>query len=99
MSTADDLASIHSEISLLDERIIRLIAERTELAGRIGEVKRTQGPAPHHPDNAQEAAVIRQMRQHARMTGLDTSKVDNITWQLIALARAAEQATQEPMIA
>lgn len=85
MSAVDDL---RSQIAALDEEIVQRIAERVELAGRIGVVKRGAGGGVLDPER--EAAVIRNAVAVAREHGLPVEPVREIFWMLMQLCRTRQ---------
>ncbi len=84
-----DLAALRQEIESVDARIVQLIAERTALAHRIGEVKRAAGQPMLDP--AREAAVVRRAGLLARDAGVAQEDVREIFWHLIGLSRRAQE--------
>lgn len=85
MSTVDEL---RAQIAALDEEIVRRIAERVEVAGRIGALKRDAGGGVLDPER--EAAVIRHAVGAAREHGLPTEPVREIFWTLMQLCRTTQ---------
>jgi chorismate mutase len=84
-----DLVALRQEIETVDARIVQLIAERTALARRIGEVKRAAGQPTLDP--AREAAVVRRAGLLARAAGVAQEDVREIFWHLIGLSRRAQE--------
>lgn len=85
MSTVDQL---RAQIAALDEEIVERIAERVDLAGRIGVLKRDAGGSVLDPER--EAAVIRHAVGAARDRGLPVEPVREIFWMLMQLCRSAQ---------
>ena len=86
---AADLARLRDAVEDVDARMVALIAERVQLAGAIGAAKRTLGRPTLDP--RREAAVVRRSGELAREHGLDDEAVRTIFWQLLALARRAQE--------
>ena len=80
-----ELNRIREEIERIDRALIDLIAERVELARRVGAVKRAAGLPTLDPPR--EAAVVRRAGTLAREAGLDDEDVRYIFWHLIGLSR------------
>ena len=80
--------SIRGEIERVDRALMALVAERVELARRVGAAKRALGLPTLDP--AREAAVVRRAGALAREVGLDDEDVRYIFWHLIGLSRRAQ---------
>jgi chorismate mutase len=80
-----ELAEIREKIEDIDREIIDLIAQRVQLARRVGVVKRSAGLPTLDP--AREAAVVRRAGALAREVDLDDEDVRYIFWHLIGLSR------------
>ncbi len=88
-STAEEeLSRLRGEIERIDRALIGLIAERVQIARRVGVAKRTTGLPTLDP--AREAAVVRRAGVLAREVGLDDEDVRYIFWHLIGLSRRAQ---------
>lgn len=85
MSTVEQL---RAQIAALDEEIVRCIAERVEIAGRIGALKRDAGGSVLDP--GREAAVIRHAVGAAREHSLPVEPVREIFWMVMQLCRTAQ---------
>lgn len=79
---------LRAQIAALDEKIVQCMAERVELAGRIGVLKRDVGVGVLDP--GREAAVIRHAVAVAREHGLPIEPVREIFWTLMELCRTAQ---------
>ena len=82
---ARELAAIRTEIERIDRGLIDLIAQRVQLARRVGVVKRLSGLPTLDPPR--EAAVVRRAGALAREAGLEDEDVRYIFWHLIGLSR------------
>jgi chorismate mutase len=87
-----ELARIRDEIEKIDRSLVELIAQRVQLARRIGAVKRTAGLPTLDPPR--EAAVVRRAGALAREAGLDDEDVRYIFWHLIGLSRRMQMEEQ-----
>ncbi|CAN5848742.1 chorismate mutase [soil metagenome] len=87
-SALRELARIRGEIEQIDRSLIRLIAERVQLARVVGNAKRIAGLPTLDP--AREATVVRRAGALAREEGLDDEDVRYIFWHLIGLSRRAQ---------
>lgn len=88
MSQEDDIAALRARIEELDRALVEQVAERVDLARRIGEIKRATGSATLDPER--EAAVIRRAVETARQHRLPAEGVREIFWSLMALCRGAQ---------
>lgn len=83
-----DISSLRKEIDSVDEEIIELISKRTELAAKIGELKRKDGiPAK---DEKREKEVIAKFCDKAEEFGLDRKTAEKIVKLLIEQAMSRE---------
>jgi chorismate mutase len=87
-SSVPDLDALRQEVERIDRTLIELIAERVEIARKIGVVKRDRELPTLDP--AREAAVVRRAGSLAREAGLDDEDVRYIFWHLIGLSRRAQ---------
>jgi chorismate mutase len=87
-SAVPDLDALRQEVERIDRTLIQLIAERVEIARKIGVVKRERELPTLDP--AREAAVVRRAGSLAREAGLDDEDVRYIFWHLIGLSRRAQ---------
>jgi chorismate mutase len=83
------LASVRAEIEEIDQSIVDLMARRVELARQTGTLKRAAGSFTLDPER--EAAVIRRAAALAREAALDEEAVRAVFWQIIGMARRAQQ--------
>ena len=84
----DELIGLRDEIERIDRAIVQLIAERVQLARRVGSVKRASGLPTLDP--AREATIIRRSGHLAREAGLAEEDVREIFWHLVGLSRRAQ---------
>lgn len=82
------LETLRAEVERVDRELVRLIAERVEIARRIGQLKRQNGSLTLDP--AREAAVVRTNAELARTHALPAEDVREIFWRIIALCRRAQ---------
>lgn len=75
------LGEAREQIDLLDEQLLRLIARRLALAGKIGEEKRAIGLAFKQPER--EAQLIAERRRLAAKLGLDEGFAEKIFLAII----------------
>jgi chorismate mutase len=86
---AEELARLRDAVGDVDARLVALVAERVRLATAIGAAKRRLGRPTLDP--RREAAVVRRAGELAREHGLDDEAVRAVFWQLMALARRAQE--------
>ena len=84
----EELVGLRGEIERIDRAIVQLIAERVQLARRVGSVKRASGLPTLDP--AREANIIRRSGHLAREAGLAEEDVREIFWHLVGLSRRAQ---------
>ena len=85
---ADDVTVLRRRIEALDRALLEAVADRVELARRIGDTKRSREAATLDP--GREAAVIRRAVQTGRELGLPEEPVRQLFWTLVGLCRAAQ---------
>ena len=86
---APELRETRDLIDDLDRRLVRLVAQRSELAVRAGSVKgRHELPVR---DPAREQAVLRARRAWAEEEGLDQAAVGRLFEELMAIARNVQR--------
>jgi chorismate mutase/prephenate dehydrogenase len=83
-----ELEAIRADIERIDRALLALIAERVEVARRVGTAKRAAGLPILDP--AREAAVVRRAGTLAREAGLPDDDVRYIWWHLIGLSRRVQ---------
>jgi chorismate mutase len=87
--TGGRLEGVRASIDEVDRSLVALIGVRCSLARSAGDAKR----AERRPlvDPGQEAAVVRRVAEQARERGIDEESVRQIFWNLIELARRAQE--------
>ncbi len=87
--TLPELSQLRDEIERIDRQLIQVMAERVQLARRVGAAKRAAGLPTL--DQAREAAVIRRAVGIARELELRCDEdIRQIFWLLIGLSRRAQ---------
>lgn len=76
-----ELSELRDAIERIDRDIVALAAERTRLAGRIGEIKEAEGHAIR--DFSREKEVVDRARLLAREAGLSEELAENLMLELI----------------
>lgn len=85
---AEELARLRGEIERMDRALVAQIAERVQLAGRIGAAKRVLGLPTLDP--RREAFVVRRAGELAREAGLPDEDTRYLFWHLIGMSRRAQ---------
>lgn len=85
---SDDVTALRRRIEALDRALLEAVADRVELARRIGDDKRSREAATLDP--GREAAVIRRAVETGRELGLPEEPVRQLFWTLVGLCRAAQ---------
>lgn len=84
----NEVDELRAGIEAVDRQIVERVAERVDLARRLGELKREQGAATMDPER--EASVIRRAVAAARDHGLPAEGTRELFWTLISLCRTAQ---------
>lgn len=79
-----DLEKLRSEIALIDRKVMKLVSERTLLAGRIGEIKHSEGLPIKDPEV--ETRVVARYRDCAAESGLEPEEGERLARLLIDIA-------------
>lgn len=85
---SDEIDELRAGIGAVDRQIIERVAERVDLARRIGELKRETGGPTLDPER--EAAVIRRAVEAAREHDLPAEPIRELFWSLMSLCRTAQ---------
>lgn len=85
--------ALRVELEELDRRVVDILAQRVELARRIGNAKRARGLPTLDP--AREATVVRRAGEMAREAGLPEEEVRQIFWQIVGLCRRGQIGARE----
>jgi chorismate mutase len=85
---ADDLVRLRGEIEQIDRAIVGLIAERVEMARRVGPLKQDLGLPILDPPR--EAAIVRRASALAREADLPEEDVRYVFWHLVGLCRRVQ---------
>lgn len=89
MTYEEEIDEIRRTISRLDEEIVEKLAERVEVAVRIGAVKRRHDRSI--VDRDREEKVHEQIRGLARVRGLDAEVVERVFREIISLCTDAQR--------
>lgn len=88
----DEISGIRDEIGSLDREMIRLAARRTELAARLGDLKRQEGRPLR--DYAHEKEVVSRARRFAVEAGLTETLAENLMLELIKSSLTVQEQGQ-----
>lgn len=88
----DELSDLREEIASIDSEVIRLVARRTELAARLGDLKRRRGTGIR--DFAHEKEVVDRARRFASAAGLSESLAENLMLELIRSSLTVQEQDQ-----
>lgn len=78
------LDQVRDEVKDVDLEILRLLAKRMQLAGRIVEIKKREGMAIN--DDRQNDLVLNRAMDRALELGLDTAAIKELFRQIIAMS-------------
>ncbi len=85
---ARELAELRRRIEEIDREIVTAVADRLDVARRIGALKRDAHGATLVPER--EAAVIRRAVESAREHGIPAEPARDLFWTLIGLCREGQ---------
>lgn len=88
MGYEEEIETLRREISRLNEEFVEKLAQRVEVAVRIGDVKRGYGMPIVDPNR--EARVYEQVRESARRRGLDAEGVERVFKEIVRLCTEAQ---------
>jgi chorismate mutase len=86
------LDALRRQLAEVDARLVHLLAERLDLARRIGEAKRAAGLPLVHPDR--EAAVLDRASALARVHSLDETAMRELFARVIAMSRSVQASSE-----
>jgi chorismate mutase/prephenate dehydrogenase len=84
-----EMEALRDRISEVDERLIRTIGERRDLAIQIGRLKGILGLPVLDP--GREAQVVRTAAARARELEVDEELTRDVIWRIIASARTTQE--------
>ncbi len=87
-----EISGLRDEIGSIDEEMIRLAARRTDLAARLGELKREAGQSLR--DFAHEKEVVSRARRFAVEAGLTETLAENLMLELIRSSLTVQEQGQ-----
>ena len=90
------IEEVRAEITLIDEEIIRLIAQRQSFPGKIAAIKQERGIPVH--DNQRKTDVLEYVMKLAKGNHIDPVPVKVIFETLIAMNEKAQRAAMEKPI-
>ena len=93
MYIAMTIEEVRAEITQIDEEIIRLIAQRQGLAGKIATIKEERGIPIH--DNQRKLDVLDYVMKLAKAHHIDPVPVKSIFETLIGMNEKAQRAALE----
>ena len=88
MTYDEEVANPRREIDRLSKEILAKIAERVQVAIRIGEIKRKYGKPIY--DQTREQVVLSSVRVQAAKLGLDPEAAVRVFEQIVKLTAVAE---------
>jgi len=86
----ESIETLRKKIDAIDDNLVTLLKERTELSKRIGKVKKANGLAVK--DLRREDEVYLHVMSKALELGLDPQKVEGIFKEIIALCVSVQGA-------
>jgi chorismate mutase / prephenate dehydratase len=82
------LQDLRHSIDDVDSRIIKLLAERLAISGRIGEEKQREGKPL--TDASREAVVLERIHKLSAEEGIDSAAVESIYRRIIAVSKSVQ---------
>ena len=83
------LEELRMQIDNIDKQIVELIADRTKLAGSIGELKKHEGRQVQ--DILREEAIIGKIKEMAREKGLKQADIELIYRQIFIASKNIQE--------
>jgi chorismate mutase len=90
------IEEVRAEVTRIDEEIIRLIAQRQHLAGKIAAIKQNERIPVH--DNQRKNDVLEYVMKLARINHVDPEPVKTIFETLIAMNEKEQRAALEKSV-
>jgi chorismate mutase len=84
----DDLNILREKISALDEQILRLLAERVNVAREIGKIKREKGKPI--TDRGREKQVYARVRMYAEKLGLNPGDCEQVFKEIVRMCKRVQ---------
>jgi chorismate mutase len=88
-SNTTSIKELRQEIEGINAEIIELIANRVEVAQKIGEQKKKKDISVHQPKR--EKRVLRLCKEQAETVGLDKGAIEDIFDRIIKLSRKRQK--------
>ena len=85
---SDDLNILREKISTLDEQILRLLAERVNVAREIGKIKREKGKPI--TDRGREKQVYAKVRMCAEKLGLNPKDCEEVFKEIVKMCKRVQ---------
>ncbi|MGB9727116.1 MAG: chorismate mutase [Nitrososphaeria archaeon] len=85
---SDELNILREKISVLDEQILKLLAERVTVAREIGKIKRGYGKPI--TDREREKQVYAKVRTHAEKLGLNPEDCEQVFKKIVKMCKRVQ---------
>jgi chorismate mutase len=88
-----DIEELRSALEKLDRRILKLLAERFEIAEKIGEIKEDEGMPVL--DEKREEEVLSKWKENAEEYGLEVEDVNRILEGILSASKKVQHKVRD----
>ncbi len=85
----DELTALRKKIDTTDKQILKLLAERVEIARTIGVTKKANKLPVH--DHARENEVYTRIREQAARLGLNPAQVEAVYREIVNMCSSVQE--------
>ncbi|MBU1111617.1 MAG: chorismate mutase [Nanoarchaeota archaeon] len=85
----EELDSLRKEVDRINDKLVKLLAERKQLTDQILELKKELNLTAHQPDREQES--LKHIRKLAQKLGLELEFAENIMKKVIKETRVSQE--------
>jgi chorismate mutase len=85
----DNLKQLRRKIDVVDEQILRFLAERAKICAEIGSAKKAQGLPVRDVDREKE--VYKRIREQAAPLGLDPAQAEAVYREIVNMCSTVQE--------
>ena len=85
----DDIETLREKIDVVDDQILRDIAQRVKICRAIGELKKQQGKPVH--DISRETEVFKRAKERAELIKLDPVKIERLYREIVNMCSSVQE--------